>query len=869
MAFNRNKSLANAQKALQKGKTAEAIKLYQEVVDNDPSDVRTLLKVGDLQAKIGNVGEANDTYRRVAEHYAKDGFFLKAVAVFKQILKLDPGLISVYIRLAELYQQLGLNSEAMKQYQTVVRHYENQGLKKESLDILKKMAELEPDNIASRVKLAELYAREGHQKEAKDQFQAVITDLKNKNNLQDLSRVYEKVEALKLAEGPLALDLIELYLKTSEPKRALERLQELFKNDPKNPQVLELLARTFAELQQPEKARSVYKELIGIHEASGNSGEKEKISARLRALGASESAAAPLTGMPSPSTPAPKVAPSARPVSSEGIAKQLGEAQVLLQYGLLEKACDLLSRIVLSNPSHSPSRAKLIETFQSKGDPIGLVDILTKAVAIVEVQGDRATIDAIRIEIAQVSGGSPPAASETVVLEPEVDSSVSDVSMDVSVSDEISLEIVDDMVSPPVAQEEVAAPAPAMTAEPIVESEAVIDFGLEFERSDSEEMAPSLNFDVSEIIEEPPAKEEELSAAIVEKAAPEPVADMMEEEPSAPTIDISLLAPEPAPVEMPASEIAPEVLEESRAFRRSETDELDLFSSDMEEAEYFVQQGLLDEAREVYENILRQQSSYEPARSKLEELTGVAKPAAKSAKKPAKLATVSPPKRTKSTERVLREAAAASQPEGEGFFDLSTELQEEISELEQGLTSEKSPEEEEYLSPEEVISEFKKGVARTVAKDDYQTHYNLGIAYKEMGLLDEAIHEFDIAAQDKKIAIDCASMVGHCLVGKREYDTAIDVYRRALARVSPQSAEALGLSYELAEAYIGYGNLSDAYKLFARIRDADPTFRDVRRRAKELEADLGSSAPPPSAPEKRVKEAVVDISKKKTKITYI
>jgi len=190
------------------------------------------------------------------------------------------------------------------------------------------------------------------------------------------------------------------------------------------------------------------------------------------------------------------------------------------------------------------------------------------------------------------------------------------------------------------------------------------------------------------------------------------------------------------------------------------------------------------------------------------------------------------------------------------------------------LLQKKSSDEEEYLSPEEVISEFKKGVARTVAKDDHQTHYNLGIAYKEMGLLNEAIHEFEAASQNPKMSIDCASMIGLCLMGKKEFASAIDLYRKALAKTNPESMEALGLGYELAEAYIGNGSVTEAYKLFARIRDVDPTFRDVRRRAKELEADLGDAAPPSSAPEKPQsksgkKEEVVEIRGKKTKISYI
>jgi tetratricopeptide (TPR) repeat protein len=106
-------------------------------------------------------------------------------------------------------------------------------------------------------------------------------------------------------------------------------------------------------------------------------------------------------------------------------------------------------------------------------------------------------------------------------------------------------------------------------------------------------------------------------------------------------------------------------------------------------------------------------------------------------------------------------------------------------------------------------------------------------------------------------------------MGKRDYEAAINVYRKALAGVSPTTTEALGLSYELAEAYIGHGNISEAYKLFARVCDVDPHFRDSRRRAKELELDLGSSAPPPTAAEKPTDSSVVKIPTKKTKISYI
>jgi pilus assembly protein FimV len=102
VSVDRTKVLEAAQKHLAKGAFDKAIVEFQKLVKADPKDVRTWLKIGDLQDKVGQKKEAIDTYARVAEQYAQQGFFLKAVAVFKQILKLDPTRLDVQLKLAEL-----------------------------------------------------------------------------------------------------------------------------------------------------------------------------------------------------------------------------------------------------------------------------------------------------------------------------------------------------------------------------------------------------------------------------------------------------------------------------------------------------------------------------------------------------------------------------------------------------------------------------------------------------------------------------------------------------------------------------------------------------------------------------------------------
>ena len=121
MAIDREKVQQAAQKLVEKKKYKEAVLEYQKITAADPNDARTLLKIGDLQSKLASHAEAVATYESVAKLYANQGFALKAIAVYKQIreiiAKYAPNLEERYShvgpKLAELYQQLGLISDAL------------------------------------------------------------------------------------------------------------------------------------------------------------------------------------------------------------------------------------------------------------------------------------------------------------------------------------------------------------------------------------------------------------------------------------------------------------------------------------------------------------------------------------------------------------------------------------------------------------------------------------------------------------------------------------------------------------------------------------------------------------------------------------
>ncbi|HUJ63160.1 MAG TPA: tetratricopeptide repeat protein, partial [Kofleriaceae bacterium] len=191
-------------------------------------------------------------------------FFLKAVAVYKQILKLDPRLVDVILKLAELYRQLGLMSDAMQHYESVAAHFHREGNTKEALDTVKKLVDLDPENIATRIKLAELYSKEGLVDDAVSQFTVACEQLRRQNRQDDFVKVAERLLWHKPDNHALNRELAGLYLRRNDPRRALQKLQACFKADPRDPETLGLLALAFQALDQRAKTVSVLKELARI-----------------------------------------------------------------------------------------------------------------------------------------------------------------------------------------------------------------------------------------------------------------------------------------------------------------------------------------------------------------------------------------------------------------------------------------------------------------------------------------------------------------------------------------------------------------------------------------------------------------------------
>jgi tetratricopeptide (TPR) repeat protein len=143
---------------------------------------------------------------------------------------------------------------------------------------------------------------------------------------------------------------------------------------------------------------------------------------------------------------------------------------------------------------------------------------------------------------------------------------------------------------------------------------------------------------------------------------------------------------------------------------------------------------------------------------------------------------------------------------------------------------------------DQVFEKFKAGVRSQVSENDSATHYDLGVAYKEMGLIDDALAEFELAARDAARECNCFAMIGMIFLEQNKLDRAAEAYVRALSSAAKTVEQEMNLYYDLGNVYEMKGKNQDAIYYFQKIARRDPGYRDVSDRLSALQPE--QDAPP-------------------------
>jgi len=243
MAVQRDKVIASAEKLVAKGKIEPAIKEYERLLEDNPNDVNTLNRIGDLWVRINRSDEAVKVFTKIADHYSKDGFFLKAIAIYKKINKLDPSKLDIYAKLADLYAKQGLAMEAKSQYQVLADYYIKHGEPGNALAIYRKISELDPQSINVHVKLADLYSQNNQTAEALKEYDRVGRMLLKRGMLDEAQQVFRKALKIDARNTELVDSLVTALIEAKDYENARQIVETALESNRDNPKLLAMMGK--------------------------------------------------------------------------------------------------------------------------------------------------------------------------------------------------------------------------------------------------------------------------------------------------------------------------------------------------------------------------------------------------------------------------------------------------------------------------------------------------------------------------------------------------------------------------------------------------------------------------------------------------
>src|SRR5229473_4737404 len=261
--FNKQKVLSAAEKFVQQGKLQNAISEYEKVLKADPKDLTVMNTVGDLYSRLGNSEKAVECFKSVGDAYASQGFTVKAIAMYKKLSKLKSSLESV-LKLAELYTQQGLFNDARAQYLQVAEEFLKSGELENAVRIFQKILEMDPENTAMRVRLAEVYVRLGKKNDAWQIFSAAAETLRTKGNLSSAEEVLQRMLTLDPGNSYALLMQGRNLLEAGDAEAATESLQKVSDLD-SNPDGLRDLLKAYLKTGRLSDAGTLASKLLTVH----------------------------------------------------------------------------------------------------------------------------------------------------------------------------------------------------------------------------------------------------------------------------------------------------------------------------------------------------------------------------------------------------------------------------------------------------------------------------------------------------------------------------------------------------------------------------------------------------------------------------
>ncbi len=188
--------IEKVRKLVLKGDFKQAIKEWKKLAASMPNDGNSFNAIGDLYLKSGDKARATTAFIQSADVFQSAGFQKKSIALYKKALKVDPSRKEVYEKLADIYSERGLTSNAIAGFLKAAIHYFEQGDLPASLSLYKKVAEMNADDIEVHLKISEICLKQAHEDEAMASYRKAATLYEDKNMIAEAENIRKKIAAL-------------------------------------------------------------------------------------------------------------------------------------------------------------------------------------------------------------------------------------------------------------------------------------------------------------------------------------------------------------------------------------------------------------------------------------------------------------------------------------------------------------------------------------------------------------------------------------------------------------------------------------------------------------------------------------------------
>ncbi|HXG84413.1 MAG TPA: tetratricopeptide repeat protein [Pyrinomonadaceae bacterium] len=725
MSFDKTKTMRNAERFLSQGKIRAAISEYKRIVENDPKDFSTLNILGDLHIKSSESKEAVQCYTQVAEHYGKQGFAQKAIAIYNKIARIHPNSIEVSEKLAQLYQAKGSVAEARAHYTTIAENYQRKGQKIEALSVWKQIAQLDPNNTDIYLKIADVCWQEEQFDEAAESFtEAGLRFLKQSKYEAALSAFTKSLEVKKNYLRALN-GLVKAQIGLGFADDAAQTLENILAEQPFNRDILYLLVDCYIDMNNPAEAEKTVVKLVEQEPANYPKFlELVKIYIKNNDL---DSAARILS------------------ISSEHLLVG-GQAQDFLTW---------TNEILAQNPEHINALRLLARYYGWQRDEAQLKQSLER---LAEVGRTNESVEDERYALSQLVMISPHDRNYAQRLQ-ELNGSQEFENVDVV--DENEFAVKENTSEIPEFENF------AVDNDVDVESKDASYAYSEFDFADN---ADSFAYEAKDLIQDD---------------SPDNVKEF--------DFYAGSIQPDAAENSVQTEEFS--TFESSAEITNGDgnlADEIKL-QKEIESVDFYIAQGykdLADKSLTSLEAEFGNREEIERLRLQMNE-----------------------------TFQSSIENLPAREAENEDAKD--------------------APNAKVFETLDELKDEFDLTENESTG-DDYDTYYQMAIAYKEMGLMEDSIREFQNALGLIKIDdgtrrfFQCANLLGHCFMEKQMPNLALMWFKRGLETPDLNTEEIQALYYEIADAYESGGDLEKSVEYFEKLYAEDVDYRNVSQRLDAL-----------------------------------